>query len=864
MALMALVLVGCAREESFSEREGMEITIQAVMAENNPTKTVIEDGTTSVLWEAGDEIKVFFDGTGSRFSNQYTEPSGTAKFSGNLNVVFGSNEGFSDDTPLWGLYPYRADATSDNASVTTTLPAQQVGRAGSFAKGTFITLGKSSSLSMGFYNVCGGVRFSLTQEGIKEVVFQGQNDEDLAGKVKLAFVDGVPAVQEITEGQKTITLTAPNGGAFETGKWYYIIALPGTLSSGFKLTFNTENEYAIRKSSKSVTIKRGIFGSLADVDVDLIFIENGGEEPDPDDVIQFKDPIAKYACVEKFDTNKDGEVSYAEAAAATSLSGLFTDWNTVTEFDEIRFFTAVTSTNNVFTGLSQLKHITIPDNITTLGTFQNCTSLETVVLPAALNSLPTNCFRGCSSLKSVTLPTGITSIPNYAFTNCSVLESLDVPSTITSVGQYAFSGCTVFTGIDMPSGFKTIGNYAFENCKAIVSADFPSSLTSIGQYAYSGCSKITSVSIGNGVSVGQRAFSGCTALSSATIGNSVSLGSYAFSGCSSLVSVVLPEDMTAIPSYCFQGCSKLTTITWPAALTTINSNAFAGCRFAGNNYVLQLPSSVTSIGSNAFGYLHHLVLPSTSPISIASDSFISGYTFLYVPDGMVDMYKVRTNWSNYADKIWPISDYPAPDPSVSGTVGEAVDLGLSVKWASWNVGASAPEEYGAYFAWGETNMAWFYDWESYKWCNGDYDKLTKYCPTNMTDYWDGAGTPDGKTVLDLEDDAARANWGGTWRMPTDAEWTELRNNCTWTWTTQNGVNGRVVTSNINGNSIFLPAAGYRYGSNLTYAGSYGVYWSSSLYTDNPSSAWNVYFDSSYVYRSSYNRFNGFSVRPVSE
>ena len=843
MAAMACMLAGCAGKQLL-EDDSQEITIEAVMAENNPTRTVIQDGTTSVLWEASDEIKVFYDGTGSRFANQYTEPSGTAKFSGVLNVVFGSNEGFSAETPLWGLYPYRADATATNTSVTTTLPAAQIGRAGSFAKGTNITLGKSSSLSMGFYNVCGGVRFSLTQEGIKEVVFQGQNDEDLAGKVKLAFVDGVPAVQEVTEGQKTITLTAPNNGTFETGEWYYIVALPGTLSNGFKMTFNTDTQYATLKSSGAKTIKRGIFGSLAEVDEGLIFIEKGGSEPDPNDVIQFKDPIAKYACVAKYDTNHDGEVSYAEAAAATSFSGLFTDWNTVTEFDEICYFTSVTSTQNVFNGLSHLKHITIPDNITTLGTFQNCAALDTVTLPAALNSIPTYCFDGCSSLKSVTLPTEITSIPNYAFRGCAALETLEVPSTITSVGQYAFSGCTVLTGIDMPSGFKTIGNYAFQNCQAIVSVGFPASLTSIGQYAYSGCTGLTSVTIGNGVSLGQ----------------------YAFSGCSSLASVVLPEDMTAIPAYCFKGCTKLASITWPTALTTIGNNAFANCRFEANDYALQLPSSVTSIGSNAFGLLHHLVLPSASPISIASNSFVANYTIVYVPDGMVDMYKVRTNWSNYADRIMPISDYPVSSFTIGGTtVGEAVDLGLSVKWASWNVGASAPEEYGAYFAWGETEPHfWDYDWVSYKWCNGDSNKLTKYCPTNKADYWDGMGSPDGKTVLDLEDDAAHANWGGTWRMPTDAEWTELWNNCTWTWTTQNGVNGRLVTSNSNGNSIFLPAAGYRYDGNLIGAGSNGLYWSSSLNTDGPYNAWYVYFDSSGVYGGLDSRYGGFSVRPVSE
>ena len=193
----------------------------------------------------------------------------------------------------------------------------------------------------------------------------------------------------------------------------------------------------------------------------------------------------------------------------------------------------------------------------------------------------------------------------------------------------------------------------------------------------------------------------------------------------------------------------------------------------------------------------------------------------------------------------------APEEPVDPYNGhEYVDLGLSVKWATCNVGASKPEEYGDYFAWGETQPKDYYDWSTYKWCNGS-PTVTKYC----TDV-------DNKTTLELSDDAARANWGGSWRMPTDAELTELREQCTWTWTTQNGVYGYKVTSKKNGESIFLPAAGYRYDSSLYGAGSNGNYWSSSLITDYPSNAWNVSFNSDGVGRCTNLRYYGFSVRSV--
>ena len=189
---------------------------------------------------------------------------------------------------------------------------------------------------------------------------------------------------------------------------------------------------------------------------------------------------------------------------------------------------------------------------------------------------------------------------------------------------------------------------------------------------------------------------------------------------------------------------------------------------------------------------------------------------------------------------------------------EYVDLGLpsGTKWATCNVGASKPEEYGNYYAWGETTPKDYYGWSTYKWCKGSATTLTKY--NTRSSY----GTVDNKTVLELADDAARANWGGAWRMPTDAEWTELRENCTWTWTTKNGVNGYEVKSNINGNSIFLPAAGGRYDDDLDGVGDGGGYWSVSLSTDYPDDAWRVNFYSDNAFGYGSYRYYGQSVRPV--
>ena len=188
------------------------------------------------------------------------------------------------------------------------------------------------------------------------------------------------------------------------------------------------------------------------------------------------------------------------------------------------------------------------------------------------------------------------------------------------------------------------------------------------------------------------------------------------------------------------------------------------------------------------------------------------------------------------------------------TTHSYVDLGLSVKWATCNIGAETPEEYGEFFAWGEVEPKENYSWRTYKWSNTTGSTLTKY--NTESSY----GIVDNKTQLDISDDAASANWGGDWRMPTAAEWEELRRECTWTWSNK----GYKVTSDINGKSIFLPAAGSMNESTHSNQSEYGWYRSSSLDTDNPRNNNGMVFSYliGYGRSGSSKRYQGCSVRPV--
>ncbi len=192
---------------------------------------------------------------------------------------------------------------------------------------------------------------------------------------------------------------------------------------------------------------------------------------------------------------------------------------------------------------------------------------------------------------------------------------------------------------------------------------------------------------------------------------------------------------------------------------------------------------------------------------------------------------------------------------------EWVNLGLpsGIKWATCNVDADKPEGYGYYFAWGETKTKDAYSWDTYKY-GSDSNQLTKYC--NNSDMGKD-GFTDELTTLESDDDAATTYWGGAWRTPTKDEWKELKENCEWTWTTQNGVDGYEVKG-ANGNSIFLPAAGLRSDNDLRGEGNYGYYWSSSLYTTSPDWAQFVCISERMVdVKDAYeNRCTGLSIRPV--
>ena len=526
-----------------------------------------------------------------------------------------------------------------------------------------------------------------------------------------------------------------------------------------------------------------------------------------------------------------------------------------------------------FQGCSGLTEIAIPESVTSIGqyAFCACIGLKSVSLPANLTVIPAGMFSGCSSLTTIALPQSVTSIERAAFSSCPALESIILPEGLTNLGSGVFQNCTSLTEISIPQGVTTL-DYTFSYCSALKSVSLPEKLTTLGGSTFAGCSSLVSLSLPESLSViGLMTFSDCTSLTSLSIPDNVSsIGYAAFQNCTSLTSITLPSALSSIDQSLFMNCTSLKSVTIPEPVFSIGYSAFANCTSLTS---ITIPKNVNQMfySFNGCTNLKTVTMLPTNPpqawgaFGDTNDTISS----IYVPADCVNAYKSASYWSNFADRIFASGAPATPVP-------EAIDLGLpsGIKWASFNIGASKPEEYGDHYAWGETEpyyssqdpLTWNegkeagYDWPSYKWCMGEYDTMTKYCSNSSSGY---SGFTDNKTVLDPEDDVAYANLGGKWRMPTDEEFTELSNNCTWEWTSMNGINGRKVTGP-NGNSIFFPAAGGCFESSLNDAGSYGYYWSSSLRTDYSKYGWSVNFNSSYVMRNYDYRCYGLSVRPVSE
>jgi hypothetical protein len=583
------------------------------------------------------------------------------------------------------------------------------------------------------------------------------------------------------------------------------------------------------------------------------------------------------------------------------LTGSLTIPNSVTEIGEGAFYECFG-----FDG-----PLTLGNSVATIGdyAFTECTGFTgPLTIPNSVVTVGIEAFNDCTSL------TG----------------TLTIGSSVISIGDYAFDYCFGFTGdLVIPNSVMSIGTFAFYNCSGFTgSLTIPSSVTTIGQGAFEYCSGFTgSLTIGNSVTeIGGYAFYECSGFTEMTVlaETPPALGTYVFEEVPTTIPVYVPCGSGA-DYQSASGWSAFSNIIDPCSgIVTQTVTLSAGWNWFSTYLEVEDPITMlqmleTALGENGvaikssdvytendaewgwFGDLddvgivneqmykiqvsasctlnlqgapaelaaHPITInpgwnwigfPSTEAMSL--DDAFAGFAqegdIIRNSDGETPYDAEWGGWFGDFETLEPGQGYMFYSAS-SGqrllTFGQHtyVDLGLpsGTLWATCNVGANTPEEFGDYFAWGETQPKEIYHFSTYQF--GEQLYINKYY------------SQDHLTVLLPEDDAATVNWGDDWRMATVEEWQELRDNTTCTWTTRNGVNGLLYTAS-NGNSIFLPAAGYRYGSSIGGSKSYGQYWTSSLGTDYQYNARKIYFYRSgssfnyYIYNSY--RSYGLSVRAV--
>ena len=242
--------------------QGVETTFIATKEGITPDTKTIRQGDGSVIWGPGEEISVFrgagTDG-GNKFISTNTSNAGSVEFSGSLQA--------GDAEEIWAVYPYSSDNSCDGNAIVTTIPAVQTAVEDNFSNSTFPAIAKTKTSTLSFLNICGGLKFSVSRSDIQAITFKGNNNEVLAGKVKVLIGDqGKPEVTQILDGTTSVTIIAPNNGCFQPGKHYYMTMLPASLSKGYSISFSIVNQSGTFEKNSAQLVKRSMFGILDDVD----------------------------------------------------------------------------------------------------------------------------------------------------------------------------------------------------------------------------------------------------------------------------------------------------------------------------------------------------------------------------------------------------------------------------------------------------------------------------------------------------------------------------------------------------------------------------------------------------------------------
>ncbi len=930
MMIPVLVLaIGCTREmeKNVSYIDGA-ITFYATSGENK-TKTILQqDG--SVFWSPGDNINVFYGSRSGKFSSNNTEPSDYAEFTGLLGSFV-----LDGETEFFASYPYSDETTLSGNVLEIGLPAEQMAQEGTFADNLFICVAKSKNYNLYFYNVCGGVKFSLARNDIKKVVFRGNGGEPLAGRLSVEFAsDGMPQVNSIHNGNDSVTLLAPDGESFKAGSFYYIVLAPQVLEHGYTMELYANELVEIFSSDSPTTVRRSTWGVLKDlasgpsvtvpeiVDLGLpsglkwASFNLGAAKPEESgdyyawgetepyyssqDLLSWKPGyeagyawasykwcLGSYYTLTKYNTNSsygnsgftDGKtvLDPEDDAAHVNLGG---NWRMPTkeEQDELRenctweytqingvdgFKVEGPNGNSIFLPCSGLLEDTSyrssffepesngyywSSSLSAEASEDTFYSYLLQIYPSGMGCFLSGRYYGYS-VRPVYDDGTVTKVVTITPTNIGPC-SAEIPFSISTQDTVYEYGVIYSTNRSEPM----IGNLGDGNYIAVITSEVGSSRIinelkpnttyyarafvilgeEHGTTVYGNTIQFTTKEISYSsdyVDIGLSVAWATCNLGSSTPSNvggyyrwgetdlSSSSTEYIWSGpdgftkynaTDGTVTLEASDDAASVNlggKWRMPTNDELMELRDNCTWTPATQNGVKGCSVTGpNGKSIFIPISEGTTGS----YFAEFLSSSLSTYSNDAFDYVHALSYHY-GDNYVHTLRTFRDWGT---PIRPVYDDSETIPEIS--VPEQVDLGLSVKWASFNLGATRPEESGSLFAWGETNTKNRFSLDNYKWYSNTDRIYTKY--NWLSEY----GIVDYKYFLDAEDDAAQNHLGGGWRMPTQFEIDELISNCDISFVSDyqgTGISGCIVHSNIEGftdNSLFIPSGEY-ISSSLEYS-----------------------------------------------
>lgn len=444
----------------------------------------------------------------------------------------------------------------------------------------------------------------------------------------------------------------------------------------FTITKNT----AYTQRSAIVTLKT----AEQEVLQSIKFVQEAAEDPN---VIKFADATVKEICLSLCDTNKDGNLTYDEAATLTDLGDKFKG-SDITSFDELKHFVGITSiADSTFEGCQKLTTLSIPEGVTVIGNkaLCNCVSLKNVLLPATLTAIGDEAFYGCANIAELTIRENITTFGNRVFTGCGgslVLNSntpdasysygvffgssftkITIGNGVTAIGSSTFEGSKYLTTVTMAESVTTLGKYAFRDCTALANLSLSDKLATIETACFEGCTTLAEVVVPEGITtLAANTFKNCRALTTVTLPESLTtIDEGTFDGCISIKTISIPKKVTSIGDYALRDCSALTTLTIQEGLTQIGAYTFSKCVSLKR---VDLPKSLKSIGERGFHGcegLESLYCKPTTPPTLG-DKALQYYDNrslviknigckIYVPTSSVSTYKSNSGWKTYANDI---------------------------------------------------------------------------------------------------------------------------------------------------------------------------------------------------------------------